>query len=265
MTTMDLGDVFDAGQKEFAVLGPVLWNPLGEATVAAADPRPGDRVLDVCCGAGASAIPAARAVGPGGHVDAIDLAERLLEQGRADARDLPQLDFVHADATTWPRRDYDIVQCAYGVFFLPDMDAGADRLVSLLEPGGRFVVTTWAEEAITPVPEILEEAVVAEGGEPATNRGRGPAARINTVEKFTHWLTARGVHDVRVVTKQHHMPLNETTAWAIVVGSAMRTRLNGVAEGILPNVRARFLDLLAAREVAQMNAVSLIGVGRTAY
>jgi SAM-dependent methyltransferase len=264
VTKPDIGDVFDAGQDEFAVLAPVLWNPIGAATVAVAAPLPGERVLDVCCGAGSSAIPAARAVGPDGHVDAIDLAERLLEQGRANAADLPQLRFTHADAMQWPHRDYDVVQCVFGVFFLPDMDAGAARLVSLLKPGGRFVVTTWGDKAISPVPETLGEAVVAEGGQPASSAGRGPSARIDTEEKLTAWLTALGLHDVRVVTKQHAMPLGDTTAWAVVMGSSMRTRLNGVTPSVLPKVRAHFLDLLAARKVDQMNAVSLIGVGRTA-
>jgi SAM-dependent methyltransferase len=264
MTKADVGDVFDAGQKEFAVLAPVLWNPLGEATVAEADPRPGDRVLDVCCGAGSSAIPAARAVGVSGHVDAVDLAERLLEQGRASGAGLTQLEFVHTDVTTWPHKDYDIVQCVYGIFFLPDMDAAADRLISLLRPGGRFVVTTWHRGAITPVPEILGEAIVAEGGQPAPS-GRGQSWRIDQTETLDAWLNARGLRDVQVVTKEHRMPLDETSAWAIVMGSGMRMRLNGLAESALLKVRTRFLDLLTARKVDHMNAVSLIGVGRTAH
>jgi SAM-dependent methyltransferase len=264
MSKLDLGDVFDAGQEEFAVLASLLWNPLGEATVAQVEPRPGDRVLDVCCGAGASAIPAARAVGPGGRVDAVDLAERLLEQGRVNGAGLEHLEFAHADVTTWPRKDYDIVQCVYGIFFLPDMDAAADRLVSLLRPGGRFVVTTWHRDAITPVPETLQEAVVAEGGQPAQS-GRGPSWRIDQTETLGAWLTDRGLRDVKVVTKEHRMPLDATTAWAIVMGSAMRMRLNGLAESVLPKVRTRFLDLLTARKVDHMNAVSLIGVGRTAH
>jgi hypothetical protein len=60
------------------------------------------------------------------------------------------------------------------------------------------------------------------------------------------------------------MPLGDETAWAIVMGTAMRMRLNGVAAGVLPKVRERFLDLLAARKVDHRNAVSLIGIGRTA-
>lgn len=259
----DLGDVFDAGEAEFAVLAPVLWNPIGEATVDVASPRPGDRVLDVCCGAGSSAIPAARAVGPDGHVDAIDLAERLLEQGRATTADLPQLDFVHADATTWSQRDYDIVQCVFGVFFLPpDLNTAADRLISLCRPGGRFVVTTWGADAIHTIPRVLNEAVVAEGGETAPRGASG--VKIETPDKLATWLEERGLHDVRVVTKEHRMPVTEETAWALVMGSAMRMRLNGVAESVLPRVRARFLDLLATRKVDHENGVSLIGVGRTA-
>jgi ubiquinone/menaquinone biosynthesis C-methylase UbiE len=259
----DLGDVFDAGEAEFALLAPLLWNPIGEATVAVAAPRPGDRVLDVCCGAGASAIPAARAVGAQGHVDAVDLAERLLAQGRANAAGLPQIDFVHADATIWTQRDYDIVQCVFGVFFLPpDLNTAADRLISLCRPGGRFVVTTWGADAMQTVPTILGEAVVAEGGEVGPRGASGN--RIETADKLTSWLQERGLRDVRVVTKEHGMPLTEETAWALVMGSAMRMRLNGVAESLLPKVRARFLDLLATRKVDHVNGVSLIGVGRTA-
>ena len=260
----DLGDVFDAGRDEFAVLAPVLWNPISEAAVAEAGLRAGDRVLDVCCGAGASAIPAARAVGAGGHVDAVDLADGLLAQGRANAGNLSQLRFHHADATRWDATGYDVVQCVFGVFFLPDMDAAAARLVDLVKPGGRFAVTVWEEHAISPVPEILGEAVVAEGGEPEMSAGRGPGARVNTPDKLTAWLTGLGLADVRVVTFEHSMPLDDTTSWAIVMGSAMRMRLSGVTESLLPRVRARFVDLLRTRKVDRMNAVSLIGIGRTA-
>ena len=103
-----------------------------------------------------------------------------------------------------------------------------------------------------------------EGGQPAQS-GRGQSWRIDEPETFDAWLAARGLRDVKVVTKEHRMPLDATTAWAIVMGSGMRMRLNGLAESALPKVRARFFDLLTARKVDQMNAVSLIGVGRTAH
>ncbi|WP_260478999.1 methyltransferase domain-containing protein [Kibdelosporangium aridum] len=52
---------------------------MGAATVAVAGPKPGDRVLDACCGAGASAVPAARLVGPEGVVDAVDLSGAMVD------------------------------------------------------------------------------------------------------------------------------------------------------------------------------------------
>ena len=257
----DLGDVFDAGRDEFAVLAPVLWNPIGAATVAEAGIRAGERVLDVCCGAGASAVPAAEAVGPEGRVDAVDLADGLLAHGRAHASGLSQLRFHHADATQWMTGGYDVVQCVFGVFFLPDMDADSARLAAL---GRRFVVTTWHEDAISPVPQILGDAIVAEGGAPEGSAGRAPGGRIDTPGKLHHWLAGLGLTDVRVSTFQHSMPLDDTTSWAIVMGSAMRMRLRGVADGVLPRVRVRFEELLRDRKVDRMNAVSLIGMGRMA-
>lgn len=59
-------------------LRPALgfWDRWGAATVARLPLSSGDAVLDVCCGAGASALPAARAVGPAGKVLGLDLASR---------------------------------------------------------------------------------------------------------------------------------------------------------------------------------------------
>jgi len=265
VTKPDLGAVFDAAHQHFAVLAPILWNPMGQATVRLADPRPGERVLDVCCGAGASAIPAARAVGPTGRVDAIDLSEQLLAQGRANAPDLTQLHFTAADATTWSGNDdgYDLVQCVYGVFFLPNMDADSARLATLLRPGGRMVVTTWGRGSIMPVPVILAEAVRAEqAGATEPPAGRGPGERIETPESLGAWLTGLGLRDVTVTEQPHTMPLDADSAWALVMGSAMRLRLAGVER--VDRVRERFVDLLADRKVHGMNAVSLIGMGRTA-
>jgi SAM-dependent methyltransferase len=261
----DVGAVFDAADPYFAVLAPVLWDPMGRATVARADPRPGERVLDVCCGTGASAIPAAHAVGPTGHVDAIDLSARLLAQGRAAAPDLTQLHFTQADATTWSGAGgagYDVLQCVYGVFFLPDMDADYARLVTLVRPGGRVVVTTWARGSVMPVPELLAEAVQAEGADVPAAAGRGPVERIETEEQFHAWMTGLGLRDVTIVEQPHRMPLDADRAWALVMGSALRLLLTGVAD--VDRVRTRFLDLLVARQAHDMNAVSLIGMGRTA-
>jgi ubiquinone/menaquinone biosynthesis C-methylase UbiE len=264
---MDLGAVFDAAHVEFAVLSPLLWDPAGAATVECAALRPGERVLDVCCGAGASALPAASAVGPTGRVDAIDLADALLDQGRALAaeRGLDQLHFTKADATTWPTGDYDVVQCVYGVFFLPDMDAGSAYLVSRLRPGGRFVVTTCERSAIAPVPQLLVDAIRDVGaGEPPVAATRSVGARINNPADFTGWLAGLGLRDITVTQMSRLVPMDADIAWTIVQGAAMRGMLMGLSADMIERVRRRFGELFTERGVDTFNATSLIGIGRTA-
>jgi ubiquinone/menaquinone biosynthesis C-methylase UbiE len=89
MTTGEntVGDVFSAGAEEFHSWSRVLWDPVGGATADMAALTGGESVLDACCGAGASALPAARAVGAAGRVDAVDLADGLLAIGERRARE----------------------------------------------------------------------------------------------------------------------------------------------------------------------------------
>ena len=85
-------DHFDDGPLAF-------WDRYGRGTIERLRLKPGSTVLDVGCGSGASAIPAAIAVGPQGHIMAVDLAERLLVMARAkaDAQELTNITFRCAD------------------------------------------------------------------------------------------------------------------------------------------------------------------------
>src|SRR6266404_4517448 len=69
-------DFYDASPLSF-------WDYFGRRTIELAALPSGSRVLDVCCGTGASALPAAEAVGPRGKVIGVDLATGLLELARA--------------------------------------------------------------------------------------------------------------------------------------------------------------------------------------
>jgi ubiquinone/menaquinone biosynthesis C-methylase UbiE len=64
-----------------------FWARFGRNTVDRLDLQSGQRVLDVCCGSGASALPAAEKVGPRGFVLGVDLSEKLLELARTKANE----------------------------------------------------------------------------------------------------------------------------------------------------------------------------------
>lgn len=92
-----------------------FWDRFGAATVSRLRLAPGAAVLDLCCGAGASALPAARVVGPEGRVLGIDIAAPMLElaRARAAAEGLANTEFRPGDATRTglPDGGFDAVMC----------------------------------------------------------------------------------------------------------------------------------------------------------
>src|SRR5215468_7235988 len=92
-------DTYSAAADTFD--NPVLsfWDRYGRRTVDRLDLPHGARVLDACCGTGASALPAAHRVGPDGHVTGVDLAEPALALARAKAaaQGLTNVDFRRGD------------------------------------------------------------------------------------------------------------------------------------------------------------------------
>lgn len=251
------GQEFDTAAADFTALGRYLWGPIGEATVAAADPRPGHRVLDACCGTGASAIPTARLVGPDGVVDAVDLSGPMVEELRR-ASDMPWLRSHQADVTAWPGRDYDIVQSALGIFFLPDMTAGTDALIGMARPGGRVAFTIWRAGAMIAAGQHLARAVAeVTGTEPPPKRPPQLLDRINQADTFATWLRARALSDVDVRVNELRLPMTPDIAWLVITGSRHAGTLTTLTPPTVAAVREHYLSSLGD----ELDATTLIGVG----
>jgi SAM-dependent methyltransferase len=127
--------------------------PLGARTLDALDPQPGERVLDVGCGCGASTVELAQRVGPGGRAIGIDIALPLLAHGnrvRAAAAVRPR--FLAGDGQTppFPAGAFDAWTSRFGVMFFADPERAFAALVGLLRPGGRVAFVCWQEPALNP-------------------------------------------------------------------------------------------------------------------
>ncbi|HUS12269.1 MAG TPA: class I SAM-dependent methyltransferase [Pyrinomonadaceae bacterium] len=108
--------------------------------------KPGVRALDVACGSGNLAIPAARA---GAVVTGVDIATNLLEQAgaRAAAEDLT-IQFDEGDAESLPYDDaaFDVVVSMFGAMFAPRPELVAAELVRVCRPGGQIAMANWSPE-----------------------------------------------------------------------------------------------------------------------
>ena len=111
-----IAEIFNSTSPDFDLVTPLVWGPAGETLVARARVALGDEVLDICSGTGASALAAARVVGPDGHVTAVDFAADLVERGRtsAYAAGLRNIDFRVDDVTATRRLVGMLARKGYG-------------------------------------------------------------------------------------------------------------------------------------------------------
>lgn len=269
MSAGGVGAVFDAAALGFAVWSPLLWDRVGAFSASVAALQPGEQVLDACCGAGAAALPAGRAVGRSGRVDAVDLSCALLADGRRRARaeGLDAVTFHEADLMSWTGGPYDAVLCVFGVFFLPDMDAAGARLAGILRPGGRLVVTTWERGSVEPVVVPFSEAAaaahaVAGRAAPMPSAAmRANVARVDGADRLAGWLAGLGVVRARATVERFDVPLTDELAWSFVTGSGTRGMLDGLTQEAVDRVRTRFLTTLHERGVDTLRVAATIGRG----
>ncbi len=110
--------------------------------------REGHRVLDIACGTGEPAIPAAMRVGATGRVTATDFVEPMLDMARekAAAQGLTHIEFLKADgeALEVPSASVDAVTIRWGIMFMPDPLRCLKRAYEALKPGGRVAIACWS-------------------------------------------------------------------------------------------------------------------------
>jgi len=128
----------------------VLLAPLAEAALARAEVRPGERVVDIGCGCGATLLLLAERVGREGKVLGIDISAPMLARAAERLAKGAPVELVRADATIhrFPRAGFDLLFSRLGVMFFAEPARAFANLRTALRPGGRlhFVAFRTARE-----------------------------------------------------------------------------------------------------------------------
>jgi SAM-dependent methyltransferase len=215
-------------------------------------------VLDLPCGSGASALPAAETVGPAGSVVAVDLAEGLiaLARAKAQAAGLANIRFVQADmrATGLPDESFDAVVCVFGVFFVPDRAALVRELWRMVRPGGALAVTCWGPHALEPGATAFWDAVAAV--RPELVRGFNPWDDLVSVEQLVDLYAAGGIGGADAEFVEAAQELGSADDWwDVVMGTGLRATVDELAEQEAEAVRRATLAALRGVSSIDVSAV----------
>jgi ubiquinone/menaquinone biosynthesis C-methylase UbiE len=234
-----------------------FWHHFGRRTVERLRLQRGARVLELCCGTGASALPAAEAVGPTGSVLGVDLTEALVQQARARAAalGLGHATFQCADveSLTFPAASFDAIVSVFGLFFIPDMSGMLARAWGWLAPGGQLAVTTWGQEVLAPGEALFWDAVVAE--EPSLKTA-GHASRLDTPGKIAAVFAAAGLPPPVIEHDRWEMALASPEAfWPVIMGTSNRAAWDALSAPQQARVRAHVTEALRSTTVCAMDAL----------
>jgi SAM-dependent methyltransferase len=122
-------------------------DPLGREALAALAPLPGEAVLDIGCGCGQTSLELAQAVGPAGHVTAVDVSAPMLAvaRGRPTPSEAAGVTWREADAQTaafGPDR-FNAVFSRFGVMFFADPARAFGNIRAGVKRGGRLAFVCW--------------------------------------------------------------------------------------------------------------------------
>lgn len=236
-----------------------LTAPYGEAALAAADARPGERVIDIGCGCGATSLALAQAIGAGGSVLGVDVSGPMLQVAtrRAGVAGLSQVQFEQADASNARLPEgQDLLFSRFGVMFFAAPVPAFAHLRRSLKDSGRLAFVCWQEARQNPwamVPVMAARTALGVTIPPADPHAPGPFA-FGDADRVRMILLEANFRDVTAEASEAAMPLGSTPRSAAEaaarIGPAARLVREAAPEQLSAVIDAieKTLEPLATRE-----------------
>lgn len=178
-----------------------------------------ETVLDVACGTGNAALAIAKFL-PNGRVTAVDFSSGMLGQARRKAASLEirNVEFIEQDMQnlSFPDGLFDVAVCAFGIFFVEDMESQLSRIASTVKPGGRIMISNFQEDYFHPLKDMLYERLEAYGVQMPPQTWKRIASEIGCKQLFEN----AGLTNITVTRKNVGYHLDSAEQWWDVVWNA---------------------------------------------
>ena len=188
------------------------------------DLRGDEHVLDVACGTGHASLAIARML-PQGRVTAVDFSLGMLDQARqkAASMNLRNIDFIERDMQDmgFAENPFDVAVCAFGIFFVMDMETQLAHIASMVKPGGRVMISNFQESYFHPLKDLFINRLATYGVQNPPQAWKRIAHEAGCRQLFE----AAGLTNIRVEQKNVGYNLGSAGEWWDIVWNAGFRRL----------------------------------------
>lgn len=180
---------------------PALFGQWAEPLCRAAGLKPGDAVLDVACGTGATTRTARRSVGAAGEATGLDRNVDMLSVARSRSPS-SDIEWAQGRAEALPFADaaFDAVLCQFGLMFFEDRAAALREMTRVTRPGGMVAVSVWDRADRSPGYARMIALIERLIGAAAADALRAPFV-LGDQSDFRAALIAGGVTDATIETR----------------------------------------------------------------
>ena len=236
------------------------------------DPRPGERVLELACGAGGLGLAAAEQVLPDGEVVLSDVVPEMtsIAAQRAEARGLTNVttEVLDLEQIDQPDESYDVVLCREGLMLAVDPAAAAREISRVLRPGGRAALAVWGPRDRNPWLGVVLDSVSAQLGAPIPPPGiPGPFA-LEDADRLTSILDDAELADVAVAELSVPLKIGSFDEWwarTTALAGPLAKMLESLHEDAAQELRTRAREGAKPYETAaglEFPGVTLVASGR---
>jgi SAM-dependent methyltransferase len=229
----------------------------GEALVEKLGITDGLKVLDLGCGDGTTALPAARL---GADVLGVDIASNLVEAGNARAQSLglTNCKFQEGDASDLKELEddsFDLVVSIFGAMFAPKPFDVAKEVVRVTRPGGRIVMGNWIPNDPTLVAQILKTSA---SYAPPPPDGFVSPMLWGVEDEVTERFAAAGIPEERITFERDTFvfdydgpPAGLVSEFRIYYGPTMNAFEAATADGRDAELKAELEDLFSEQNTSE--------------